>query len=338
GTLVLSERARREHLERAVAQVAEEAYGGAARGRFVRVMLETAYWWWHFELEDHARAMALMAASLADEGRPAHKCPLVQAAVVTTLLEEAEDAGDRALFNALLPLLPGDEDVARWQATESRLLIPRSGAGQEAASPSGSQARAGAEERPGPRPSAPRCPAPRTAPARKRRPPASPAPVRAPGRRPLPHRARKRAKGRKNPPPPREPEPAPPGRANPPARRRKPQVRGGARGACTFPGRDAGVTGPRRSLSPFPPGSPRPPAGRTRRPAAGSRRSGAAQGGPVHSPVVTPESPVRGGVCLPFPPVVRGQAEALPHRPLVPVGQGELDRVQQAPPARRPRE
>src|SRR5690606_13226885 len=150
GTLVLSERARREHLERAVAQVAEEAYGGAARGRFVRVMLETAYWWWHFELEDHARAMALMAASLADEGRPAHECPLVQAAVVTTLLEEAEDAGDRALFNALLPLLPGDEDAARWQATESRLLIPRSGAGREAASPSGSQAREGAEETPAP--------------------------------------------------------------------------------------------------------------------------------------------------------------------------------------------
>lgn len=126
GGLVLSGRARREHLERAVAQVAEEVYEGPARGWFLRIMLETAYWWWHFELEDHARTMAVMAALLADEAKPARDCPLVRAVVLLTLMDEAQKTGDGALFNALRALLPPDEEAARWQATASRLLIPRS--------------------------------------------------------------------------------------------------------------------------------------------------------------------------------------------------------------------
>ena len=145
GGLVLSGRARREHLERAVAQVAEEVYGGPTRGWFLRIMLETAYWWWHFELEDHARTLATVAAPLADPAQSAGDCPLVRVAVVLTLMEEAQNTGDGALFNALSALLPPDEEAARWQATGSRLLIPRSGTGQEPAAEAGSSAKEGTE-------------------------------------------------------------------------------------------------------------------------------------------------------------------------------------------------
>ena len=49
----------------------------------------------------------------------------MRAVALLTLMDEAQKTGDGALFNALRALLPPDEEAARWQATASRLLIPR---------------------------------------------------------------------------------------------------------------------------------------------------------------------------------------------------------------------